>query len=1240
MTILTSASGRSELVTVRRTESLDVHGITKLKTKSTEKVFGRVNVIHLLEISNLALTICNEDNGVMAHAAFLDYPGWDVVDQAEWEGQLHKDWEDMNKCTPLNTLFLHLFVARDEYSTQCIQEIIKAVLNAVPDLHFICLTVPHDIALAPALASIFEPMKSFPESSLAEEYSMYVCHRHKHCPQLYIRKARVEDHDDLIPIFMQHNDTLKATYGEYFLAELIAAQDENSHAVVCEDKGTAVGFMSVCSEVNVKLLQDCFDLGPFHGLCKPHPDDVLQAKVEPIIEKETTMISRQASQSSDSVLPHPSEVINVLDTEDKLDLKNEEDVISDIENSILESVKEPDSGEQKESLTRAPSADDAIRGVSCMSPEICKTAVENHPFFPVYKGDITAFCIQLFCIDEKHETRSMDFLNYVFNMFPDKDFCIITVPHLTPEFPLLQSFVRVVPFNTCTLSQELYVFHRAGLINLLHVRAARSSDVPAIERLLETLHLQESILDDLRIYNRARRDADGTPVQAFVAEVADQIVGVSVLRNEEDIEYIRSHYNIEDFIYFNHHRREEHGHLHHYALNPIFKHHSKHFLKEILRLSHKSSLYYPIYPSYDKNQFKNPCAHSLTSALHYMVPVRPRRQIVYPLEKLGINAPSKQVSKDQPCYAVNHFNRKMTLEPKVTINARIVVVGASDVGISFLETFVFCPHLKFNNITLISTYGLPGNYSPDISKDCGFLASSHCYNDKDYALMSLRSWVNVVVGKMTGIDRAAKFVIVSNDRKVPYDHLILCTGQQYQVPCPTRADISKLLTNREVPDCSRQRYIGKIPSNLFTLNDGQDCLTAMKYVKDNVVKQEGNVIVYGNTLDSYTTISTLLSLGISGHRIHLVQPALTSNITCFNNYAIEESVQKALSEAGVSSYYNCKLAQWNDGADPDPIHCASFTTDTKPLRLHCCLVFNFFQKRVDYEAFKAINDACLVYDGRLVIDTTFHTNDISIRAAGSLTKYSNQYYANEWTHSNFSSKEIGFQLAANMLHLFDPTLEPVSELKENLGRLIPIYKGPVIQGGIVPGGFYYLHVSKPTIPCPLKAQMAQPNYGREIITGNAVNGDYFRLHINQYCMVESITCLSLKSFPVSNLICLYGLHERLLNNLCARFEEGLIKDLYSYFMEPWCMAIYHDRFIDFKQEVHEILASKQVHDQPTMKQLVQQVADDELNLAEPRKYLKRILEQNGYKKEVEKSVLNYLNYNSNHLSMFARPGIV
>ena len=44
----------------------------------------------------------------------------------------------------------------------------------------------------------------------------------------------MEDHDDLMPIFLHHDTILKETYGEYFLAELIEAQDEENHAVVCE----------------------------------------------------------------------------------------------------------------------------------------------------------------------------------------------------------------------------------------------------------------------------------------------------------------------------------------------------------------------------------------------------------------------------------------------------------------------------------------------------------------------------------------------------------------------------------------------------------------------------------------------------------------------------------------------------------------------------------------------------------------------------------------------------------------------------------------------------------------------------------------------------------------------------------------------------------------------------------------------------------------------------------------------
>ena len=45
---------------------------------------------------------------------------------------------------------------------------------------------------------------------------------------------RVEDHDDLTPIFNRQSDMLKMTYGNFFLAELIEAQDERMHCLIAE----------------------------------------------------------------------------------------------------------------------------------------------------------------------------------------------------------------------------------------------------------------------------------------------------------------------------------------------------------------------------------------------------------------------------------------------------------------------------------------------------------------------------------------------------------------------------------------------------------------------------------------------------------------------------------------------------------------------------------------------------------------------------------------------------------------------------------------------------------------------------------------------------------------------------------------------------------------------------------------------------------------------------------------------
>lgn len=102
----------------------------------------------------------------------------------------------------------------------------------------------------------------------------------------------------------------------------------------------------------------------------------------------------------------------------------------------------------------------------------------------------------------------------------------------------------------------------------------------------------------------------------------------------------------------------------------------------------------------------------------------------------------------------------------------------------------------------------------------------------------------------------------------------------------------------------------------------------------------GNAIVYGNTIDVYTCVETLLCLDVQGYRIHLVHLPTTegsscSPSSCFSNPTVEKAMKKALEKSGVHVHHNCLLDQMNDGQNPEPITSLSFTSDSQPLRLEC-----------------------------------------------------------------------------------------------------------------------------------------------------------------------------------------------------------------------------------------------------------------------------------------------------------------
>ena len=100
---------------------------------------------------------------------------------------------DAHKNNSLNTLFMHFFASRSEFSLACTEEIIKNAFKAVPECHYIILCVPANSVPETALESVFSEMKRRPNSETGSEphtCAVFVANREKHIPVLHIRPAR------------------------------------------------------------------------------------------------------------------------------------------------------------------------------------------------------------------------------------------------------------------------------------------------------------------------------------------------------------------------------------------------------------------------------------------------------------------------------------------------------------------------------------------------------------------------------------------------------------------------------------------------------------------------------------------------------------------------------------------------------------------------------------------------------------------------------------------------------------------------------------------------------------------------------------------------------------------------------------------------------------------------------------------------------------------------------------------
>ena len=251
-------------VFIRRSEFDDQPGIQALIGQEAEQVakrFRHVDVTNMIENASLGITAVDEKGAVVGYAAFYDFPALtSEVDPVAWPEWLHGAFGHP-EFTEANTAFLSFFLADPLCESEVLENILRTAFTTLPDVDALLFLLPRDVKLFAPLRDTFDALQPLAASEEEEAaVRAYACPRGLYLPDLLIREARVEDHDDLVPVFNAQSEVLTERYGEFFIAELIEAQDEANRALVAEVDGHAVGLLSLSREIDIALLQQCFDL--------------------------------------------------------------------------------------------------------------------------------------------------------------------------------------------------------------------------------------------------------------------------------------------------------------------------------------------------------------------------------------------------------------------------------------------------------------------------------------------------------------------------------------------------------------------------------------------------------------------------------------------------------------------------------------------------------------------------------------------------------------------------------------------------------------------------------------------------------------------------------------------------------------------------------------------------------------------------------------------------------------------
>eukprot|EP01028_Stygiella_incarcerata_P011318 TRINITY_DN633_c0_g1_i1.p1 TRINITY_DN633_c0_g1~~TRINITY_DN633_c0_g1_i1.p1 ORF type:complete len:1136 (-),score=318.35 TRINITY_DN633_c0_g1_i1:525-3932(-) len=761
-----------------------------------------------------------------------------------------------------------------------------------------------------------------------------------------------------------------------------------------------------------------------------------------------------------------------------------------------------------------------------------------------------AFRIRLFCISEFFESRAIDFLAPAFELFPEKEYCILTVPYTTTGLELLNVFGEVPARTNNTYAHALFLFSKYSLLRevnvdkLVHNEAFKESS-DSVEKFVGEIPAKETIMGDIRRMDMTMtksvvKDGNGVP-SCFVMKCRGQIIGVATLHEHVNDVSIGSHFSIDEFLPFDQELsfRDRGLCLRQLILNPVFGNFEKFFLMEILRKTHKECIYHFVRSD-----------SVLCPVMHRLIPVPPRR----PIQILKGNMNDASTDEDVANSLLLSCWRLLS-EPKINSYARIVIIGASDTALSLIYHLLMAPDVSTRNVTLVSPDGVPSFHELETSR---FKPHTNSFLPCEYQRILRNGVLRVIKSKLVDFYRDKRMVVLDgDDGLVPYDYLVLATGLQLKM---SRRIVPK---NEMVPDGVFAPGTVKIQKTLLAH-------LKMHYNTKPKAKR-APILVYGWTLDAYCAVDALVKEGdVDPTDIILMTPKSRES-THLQVGELASKVNELLEESGVklmpfhdlkklyrdgSDQLNAALVQKNLEGDLDQMARAmAGIADEEPFRLACEYLVYCANKEVDDDILHAVNERALVFDGTLILKPDYRTEDNRVMAIGSVAKFSRRFGHAE-PFELFHPREVAQKLENVML----PELLP-EEFDENEEvEFPPTYNMPRAFSCTL-FGKHFLRVWNPSSRDDKQVQLQQRS--------TDVDGNFISILTNDLGQIMEVQFLGRLKPPVFNYLSLIGLHEKFLNDLIQRFEEKIIPDIVFFLDENWSRAVFHDRFGSFKEKLRQ-----------------------------------------------------------------------